>query len=157
MPRSPWPVRHCCSAAYQDGDPFDLLIDERTKPVGKSPPTPEQMKVAAENQFFYLTFSQYVGLNERADIKLPTLLEVLQSSSDYEAFRLEVMRTPVTQEEDAGLLAGLKERMDAIEAMRNCVAHNRRPSGRCSQNYENALPLLDRLLDDYLARWQVQG
>lgn len=143
--------------AYQDGNPFDLLVDEKTQPVSKTPPMPDQMKTAAENQFFYLTFSQYIGLNQRADIKLPTLLEVLQSSGDYEAFRAEIVRAPVSHEDDAGLLAGLKERMDAIEAMRNCVAHNRRPSGRCSQNYDNALPLLARLLDDYLTRWQVQG
>jgi hypothetical protein len=112
------------------------------------------MRASAENQFFHLTFSQYIGLNQRADIRLPTLLDVLQTSGDYEAFRAEIIRAPVEQEDDAGLLAGLKERMDAIERMRNCVAHNRRPSDGVTQNYLNALPLLDRLLDDYLVRWQ---
>jgi hypothetical protein len=141
--------------AYQNSDPYNLLIDEKTRPASKEQPKPEQMRAAAENQFFHLTFSQYINLNQRSDINLPVMLGMLQASSDFEAFRAEIMRTPVQHEDDAGLLAGLKERMDAVEAMRNCVAHNRRPSGRCSQNYLNALPLLDRLLDDYLGRWQI--
>jgi len=43
--------------------------------------------------------------------------------------------------------------MDAIETMRNCVAHNRRPNKRTIENYDNARPLLDNMLEDYLARW----
>lgn len=57
---------------------------------------------------------------------------------------------------DTVLLAGLKERMDAIEAMRNCCAHNRRPSKKVEENYLNARPLLDQLLDDYLTRWEYR-
>jgi hypothetical protein len=141
--------------AYQNGDPYNLLIDEKTRPASKEQPKPEQMRSSTENQFFHLTFSQYINLNQRLDINLPVMLGMLHASSDFESFRAEITRTPVQHEDDAGLLAGLKERMDAVEAMRNCVAHNRRPSRRCSQNYSNALPLLDRLLDDYLERWQV--
>lgn len=44
--------------------------------------------------------------------------------------------------------------MDAIEAMRNCCAHSRRPSKKVEENYLNARPLLDQLLDGYLARWE---
>ena len=103
------------------------------------------MQTAAENQFFHLTFSQYVSLNQRSDIKLPAMLEIVRAAEQYEVFRQEVLRVPVEHEYDAGLVAGLKDRMDAIERMRNCVAHNRRPTKSVSENYLNARPLLDKM------------
>jgi hypothetical protein len=111
------------------------------------------MKAALENQFFHLTFSQYVGLNQRPKFKLPSLLENIRNIGTYDAFRTELTRVPVEHEDDAVLLAGLKSKMEAIEAMRNCVAHNRRPPRRVVENYDNANPLLNQLLDDYLDQW----
>ncbi len=73
-----------------------------------------------------------------------------------DSFRDELSRAPVQDEDDAVFLAGLKERMDAIEAMRNCCAHNRRPSKKVEENYINAAPLLNQLLNGYLARWEWQ-
>ncbi len=136
-------------------DPYDLLSEETVQPMGKDRPQELQMKAATENQFFHLTFGQYVGLNHRAELKqVSALLEVVRDSHTYEVFRTEVNRLPIEHEDDAALLAGLKERMDAIETMRNCVAHNRRPSKKVVENYDNARPLLVQLLDNYLARWE---
>ena len=53
------------------------------------------MQAAAENQFFHLTFSQYVNLNQRSDIKLSTMLEIVRTAEQYEVFRQEVLRVPV--------------------------------------------------------------
>lgn len=141
--------------AYQDGDPYDLLSEESAQPIAKERPKPEHMKDRAENQFFHLTFSQYVGLNKRPEFKLPELLELIRDKEAYGDLREELARAPVEDEDDAVLLAGLKERMEAIEAMRNCCAHSRRPSKKVIENYDNARPLLDQLLDRYLARWEV--
>ncbi|MBI5937766.1 MAG: Abi family protein [Betaproteobacteria bacterium] len=140
--------------AYQDGDPYDLLSEESTQTIAKERPKPEHMKDRAENQFFHLTFSQYVGLNRRPEFKLPELLELIRDKEAYDALREELARAPVEDEDDAVLLAGLKERMEAIEAMRNCCAHSRRPSKKVIENYDNARPLLDQLLDSYLVRWE---
>lgn len=142
--------------AYQGGDPYELLHEESVQPMNKERPKPEHMKERAENQFFYLTFSQYVGLNRRPEFKLTDLLDLVRNKEAYDGFREELSRAPVEDEDDAVLLAGLKERMDAIEAMRNCCAHSRRPSKKVEENYLNARPLLDQLLDDYLARWEWQ-
>jgi hypothetical protein len=135
-------------------DCFDLLRDESVQPLGKEKVKPEQMKAAAENQFFHLNFGQYVGLNQRPELKLPALLSVIRDADTYDAFRAELDRSPIKHEDDAVLVAGLKERMDAIETMRNCVAHNRRPTRGAVENYDNARPLLDQMLDEYLARWE---
>jgi hypothetical protein len=140
--------------ANQGGEPYDLLRDESVQPMNKEKPMPDQMKAAAENQFFHLTFGQYIALNQRPEVKLPALLSVVRDAATYDAFREELDRAPIEHEDDAVLVAGLKERMDAIETMRNCVAHNRRPNRRAVENYDNARPLLDRMLDEYLARWE---
>jgi hypothetical protein len=140
--------------ANQTGNPYDLLCDESVQPMTK--PTKVQMQPMYENQFFHLTFSNYVSLNQRPEIKqVPTLLELIRGAEQYEEFRKELQRKPVEKEDDAVLLAGLKERMDAIEKVRNCVAHNRRPSRTMLDNYINARPLLNDLLDQYLARWSI--
>jgi hypothetical protein len=140
--------------AYQDGDPYDLLREESVQPVNKDQAKTENLRKQAENQFFHLTFSQYVRLNKRPEFKLPELLKLIRDKEAYEELREEVARAPVEDEDDAVLLAGLKERMEAIEAMRNCCAHGRRPSKKVIENYDNARPLLDQLLDSYLVRWE---
>ncbi len=139
--------------AYQDGDPFDLLCEELTQPTSKERLKPEQMKAALENQFFYLTFSQYVNLNQRPEMKITKIIENIKNTETYENFRTELNRVPVENENDANLLAGLRALMKAIEAMRNCVAHNRRPPRRVVDNYEKAQPLLNQELDRYLSQW----
>src|SRR3569832_819583 len=47
--------------AYQDVDPYDLLREEKNQPKNKERPNPAHMKDRAENQFFHLTFGQYVN------------------------------------------------------------------------------------------------
>jgi hypothetical protein len=76
---------------------------------------------------------------------------LIRNESTYEAFRAELLRQPVEHEDDASFLAGLRERMDSIEKMRNVVAHNRRPSQSATNDYLNALPLVNQALDDYLS------
>ena len=139
--------------AYQSRDPFNLLRDEKVKPMGA--PTPQQMQSAAENEFFHLTFGNYAELNQRQEVKFKDLLEIIRDTDTYEKFYEELSRVPIAYEDDAELLAGLSSLMDAIEKMRNCVAHNRRPSTRLTGNYNNALPQLHEMLDNYLSRWDL--
>jgi hypothetical protein len=90
------------------------------------------MKMVTENQFFHLLFSQYVALNKKPEPKaIRDLLEIIRAADNFESLRMEMMRAPIGDEDDAVLLAGLKERVDVIENMRNCVAHNRHHNPRC--------------------------
>lgn len=139
--------------AYQDSDPYELLKEEKEQPMAKDKPEKKQMKTAVDNQFFHLTFNQYVNLNTRPDPKIGDLLKNICNSANYETLYTEINRKPIEDEDDVNFLAGLKERMGAIEKMRNCVAHNRRPSVRVVEDYENACPLLNDLLDNYLNKW----
>ncbi len=139
--------------AYQSEEPFNLLRDETVKPRVK--PTENDMKVGRENQFFHLTFGNYAELNQRQKFKLDDLLTVIRNADTYEKFYEEFNRVPIEHKDDAELLAGLKNLMDSIEKMRNCVAHNRRPSISLTENYDNTHPQLHKILDDYLSKWEL--
>ena len=135
--------------AYPDTQPYDLLGEESMQPMASAKPQKEQMQTAAENQFFHLTFGQYVNLNQRPAIK--DLGALIRSQQTYEAFREELSRQPVKHEDDSVFLASLKSRMDSVEKMRNAVAHNRNPTKNTTNDYLTALPLVNQALDDYLA------
>jgi hypothetical protein len=135
--------------AYPNSDPYDFLHEESVQPIAHPKPQREQMEAAAENQLFHLTFGQYVNLNQRPAIR--DLGAVIRSKETYDAFRDELLRQPVEHEDDAVFIASLKARMDSVEKMRNAVAHNRRPSKKVTNDYLNALPLVNQALDDYLS------
>jgi hypothetical protein len=60
--------------------------------MAKEKPTPEQMTAAAENQFFHLTFGQYVGLNQRPPFKDKDLLALIRDQASYDLLRQELAR-----------------------------------------------------------------
>lgn len=143
--------------AYQDKEAtFDLLCDEIVNPSGKAKPDMKQMKSATENQFFHLTFSQYKNLNQRPELKLSDIMQSIRNTEKYDTLRAEILRVPIEHEEDAEFLAGLEELMDTIEQMRNCVAHNRRPTRSINDSYPDARSKLEEHLDQYLEKWETQ-
>ena len=139
--------------AYQ-GDFYNLLREESVKFM--SPPTVEEMQNTKENHFFYLTFSQYVQLNNRPDPKLCDLLSNIRNSESYNSLYAELNRKPVENQNDAVLLLNIKDKMGAIEKMRNCVAHNRQPSRRTIGSYDLAYQEVNNLLNEYLDQWNWQ-
>lgn len=139
--------------AYQSESPFDLLRKDAVQPTEKL--DPKQMRAVSGNQFFHLNFGQYAQLNQRKKIETRDLLDIIQDAEKYDAFRAEVLRTPVTNERDREFIGNLREIMDPIEKMRNCVAHNRQPTDRINENYLNARSRLVELLDEYLLDLEI--
>ncbi len=141
-------------AAYEDGY-YNLLRDEKTEIATNEKQTPEHMKKLYENEFFYLLFKQYIYLNQRRlPSKVEDLMILLRDANGFEAFQQELERQPISDEGDRDLLSSLKERLDAVEKLRNCIAHNRTPSGKVIQDYHKARELLDVSLDDFLADFE---
>ena len=143
---------------YQLQKPFDLLGEEQVRSnLGQL--TEEKMKEAGENQFFHLAFSDYIRLNRRSQLTASIIARFVDMSDGYDSFREKILhlnQLPIQDKDDAAFLSSLKQIMDPIEKMRNCVAHNRNPIGDIAKDYEIALPELRKLLNDYLARWEVQ-
>ena len=134
--------------AYQGEGPFELLREDTVKLTERT--EQKHMAAVSENQFFYLNFGLYAQLNQRKKTDIPNLLNIVRDTEKYDDFRAEVLRTPVTNERDREFIGNLKEIMDPIEKMRNCVAHNRQPTDSIKENYDNAYSRLLKLLDDYL-------
>ncbi len=139
--------------AYQGVEPYKLLKDEKEQIATKEKPTDRDMQDNLENQFFHLLFSQYVNLNQRPDPKINDLLENIRNFIQYEELQAEITRKPVQDIYDTDFLAALKDKISAIEKMRNCIAHHRRPSLRTEKGYQTAQPEINRLLNEYLERW----
>ena len=143
--------------AYQkEEDTYNLLKEEQTKPVTQASIS-QQMKSATENQFFHITFSQYINLNNRPQLKLENLRSLIRDSENYDVLRSELLRSPIITEKDSDFLSDLQELMEPIEKMRNCVAHNRRPSRGIIENYLATLPNLKARLNDYLTGLEHPG
>ena len=135
--------------AYPDG-PYDLLREDQGRPMAQGI-TEEQMRKMMENQFFHLTFRQYIQLNQRRTLGPTQLIEAIVESDSYDGLRAKLLSAPIVHEDDIELLADLKRLLDPIERMRNCVAHNRRPDIDTREDYSIARPQLDERLDRYLA------
>ncbi|MCX6141815.1 MAG: hypothetical protein NTZ35_01210 [Ignavibacteriales bacterium] len=133
-------------------DYYNLLRDETTKPLSQDLPSQEQMKKALENNFFHLTFHQYVELNDPKSVKkIENLIDVVRDSNTFDEFKNELERMPVVDEHDREFLASLKDKLEPIEKLRNSVAHNRVITVRVADNYAAARPRLIAELDEYLA------
>ena len=145
--------------AYQDKEgTFNLLRDEtvQIRLPQRDRPRPEQMKASTENQFFHLLFSQYIDLNKRPDPQLASVLDFIRNFEKYDDFRTAILRNPIEHEEDAEFISNLKGLTDPIERMRNCVAHNRRPTRDIADSYPNARSQMDERLNEYLSQWEVE-
>ena len=145
--------------AYRLENPFNLLREERRENHPRHRPEISHMEAVTENQFFHLLFEQYADLNQRHEPRsVPDILENIRSSKEYDSFRAKIMLGPIIEDvDDAGFIASLRGIMNQIEGMRNCVAHNRRPSRSVRDNYPNARDQLDAKLNEYLARWESTG
>lgn len=144
-------------AYHKGGNPYDLLADETEKPMKAEAPREDEMRKRGENQFFHLTFGQYRNLNNRPRPDVQGLVRMVRDGSTYDHFRYALTSAPIEFSMDADLLAALKDKMEAIERMRNCVAHNRQPGNRLRADYQNVLGRVNQLLDEYLERVQLFG
>jgi hypothetical protein len=144
-------------AAYRD-DYYNLLRDESVKAFKKDGQklTEAELKEPFENEFFHLLFSQYINLNKRPNPKPDDILNLLRDSDSFDTIKLELTRIPIEDGTDSDLIASLKQMLDPIEKLRNCVAHNRTPTDRIIQNYRNAHNELDRKLDEFLALFTLE-
>ena len=98
---------------------------------------------------------QYVNLNQRPEPQLRDILKAIENAEQYDAFRAKICRIPVEDEVDADLITNIKKLINPIENMRNCVAHNRKPTNRIIDNYRSALLKLDERLNQYLANLEL--
>ena len=140
---------------YQTRDPYTLLGMVDVKIQGS--PTDEDMRIATENEFFHLLFSDYIRVNNRNSLSLVELRRLIHGAHEYEQLHDEIERTfreVIDDQQDVLLIKQITRDLQPIEDMRNCVAHYRRPDHDITYKYEVARDQLDKTLDQYLSRWE---
>lgn len=104
-----------------------------------------------ENEFFHILFPEYCKLTELKPLKERDLFHVAEISADFGEFKGNIVNRGVKKEEYLDFLNSIKEDMESLDAVRNCVAHSRTPTDDELVNYQKSLKELDRKIDDFLA------
>ena len=103
---------------------YELLNETNVIPVTPSEQrTAKVMNESYENEFFHLMFKQYKKLNDC---------------------------NPIIEREHIDFLASLRDQVEWIEELRNCVAHNRSIPEDIIANYETAKATLLKEIDKVL-------
>ena len=129
-------------------DFYDFVNETNVNPI--SPPTAKQMSESYENQFFFLLFSQYIQINNSKKPDLSRIEEYIEQAEDLEDLnRMIIPKKPIIKKPYDDFLASLKKRVDSIETLRNCVAHNRSIPEDIIANYETARDLLLEEINEF--------
>jgi len=117
----------------------------------KENPQENQMKIHCENEFYFLVFSDYIKLSTPKKLSLEILTNHISRASDFAEFQKMLTDNPITNKNYLSFLTSLKEMVQPIENLRNCIAHNRTISKDVIGNYEQAKETLKSTIDEFLA------
>jgi hypothetical protein len=128
---------------YQEGY-YDLLRHVSVSTIESV--TEEQLQASAQNEFFFLQFGNYLDVDRRQLPKnVASLIDLVRTSTDHAELR-EALTPSILPEHHAEFVAEIRQSLDPVEKMRNAVAHNRSPSRRVEENYQQARQDLEEAL-----------
>lgn len=146
-------LREAISFIFIDGyggSYYDLLKDSSAKIVVKNPPSENDYKSHHENEFFYLVFDQYIKVNERKPItQVQDLISFIGRATDLATLQTTLTAKPIENRPHSDFLARIKGWIDAVEKLRNCIAHNRTASPKVIEDYESARPKLMEAIAEF--------
>lgn len=138
--------------AYK-GDYYNLLKDIKVKikPLNKKNEVPDKKYFEShfENEFFFLLFSDYINLNKLKSISQDELMELIINSNDYNDLKRSIQYRGITKEKHQDLIASIKQNLEPIEKMRNCIAHNRSFTSNVEIDYQRAKVNLDKIINQF--------
>lgn len=104
-----------------------------------------------ENEFFFLTFGQYRELYLPNIIKSDILTTVFNESNLYEDLKEQILRLGVFRyiAKYSGFLNSIKQDLQSIEELRNCIAHNRFIDEDTVGSYEHAKDGLEKSINAF--------
>ncbi len=117
----------------------------------------DRLRSRFENEFFHISFSDYHKLLEPRELKEPDLLNIASKAETFEDFRDYVRYRGVQKGYYRDFFASLHPHMNALEKVRNCVAHGRVISENELQNFEVAKVAVQGLVDNFFAGLQQEG
>ena len=144
---------------YYDEDFYDLLNEVNVNFYKRE--SPERMRKYYENQFFYLSFSEYKRINEsKPASKVSEILKQIEEAKNFGDLQQIIAANPIQEDRYATFLVSLTDQVESIELLRNCVAHNKPIPERTLDNYNKVSKPLLKSINDFLeeeANLEVDG
>jgi len=133
-------------------DYYNLLkeVDVRIQRIdGNQQPNEEYYKSHLENEFFFLLFSDYRKLDELKELKQSDIIKAISDSADYDSLRGKILNRGIVDEKYTEFIAEIKEYLESIEKLRNCIAHSRAISDGMKNNYIHARNRLENSINNF--------
>ena len=109
-----------------------------------------------ENEFFYLSFSNYKKLtnfkNENLEEFKTSLIERLKKAVNFKEFQNQLEQPTFKLEIFEDFLLSIKYSLDPIEKVRNCIMHGRRISNTLHNDYGTAYQALTQKIGDFFQK-----
>lgn len=105
-----------------------------------------------ENELFHLLFTDYIKFESRDSlkkIKTEDLLSRIEAYSTYEELKDSIKNTGIIKQDYVNFLSEIKEHLQNIETVRNCIAHNRALSDKEQQNFDISYPEVIGALENF--------
>jgi hypothetical protein len=143
-------LREALSIIFIDtyGNNFYKLLNDVDVKV--KPPKDKDMEKYCENEFYFLLFSDYIKLSTPKNLSFEILKNHINRATDFAQFQKMLVDNPITNVVYLDFLTSLKEMVQPIEDLRNCIAHNRTISDDVISNYKQAKEPLLIAIDDFL-------
>lgn len=135
-----------------DSNGNDLFEEFDARTVGSEEPKPDDLEKRLENKFFYLNFSGYLKFERPKEVVAKELIPLIQLKESYEELRTLLNSRGILIEHHLDFLQAVKNTLDPIEGVRNCIAHNRQIPNRTEANYEKAKEELLKHVDEFWNR-----
>lgn len=108
-----------------------------------------------ENEFFYLLFPDYQSFSKIKPTKIEDIVSILTGSQNFKESQDKMNNRGIKKEEYVDFLNSIKEDLDSIENIRNCVAHNRTPLEKEMESYENAKLKIKQKIKDFCNNFKI--
>ena len=100
-------------------------------------------------EFFFLLFSDYIRIDHLKKIDQSDLIDIIVNSNDYDELKQNIQNRGIIKEKYQDLIASIKQNLEPIENMRNCIAHNRSFTDTILENYQQAKVNLDKVIKEF--------
>ena len=124
-------------------------LDEYDIKYPAEKPTVKDFENRNENPFFYFTFTGYYQFDKPKELPVKDIIPLIQTNEQYEHLRDYLNLRGILEERHIDFLKGIREKLNSIENVRNCVAHNRAIPKRAVLSYEKVKPEVYKFIDDF--------
>jgi hypothetical protein len=130
---------------------IEIQPDYAEKSLSKDYSSRERyLKSRLENELFYLLFSDYIKVLNQRKLSAESILHIIQTTTSFNDLKDSIRSRGILKKEHQDFLSSIKEHLNSIELVRNCVAHNRAPSEDELYSYNISIDILEEKLDTFI-------